>query len=240
MSLWRFGRGWTDDEMKAYLADLKKRRVSFNVPPEIMTPANGWTVDGETSTLGAEPPGPPVPDGLFERAKQGLINYDFSDPRIVMGHFDPNEPFVGRNMMLEFGIFGLHFLGGVRVHSVREETLENSTLFGFRYDTLEGHFEKGHEWFFLTKNHLNGEVRFKIEAHWRLGTFPNWWSRLGFWMFGQNSRKIWRDRAPVRLRELAQRPTRKAVAAPGELAHRGDSSPQPTEPVLSGTSGEPG
>jgi uncharacterized protein (UPF0548 family) len=228
VSLWRIGRGWSEETMKKYLADLTNRRVNFDLPPEEMTPENGWTVDGNDTCLGYERPGPPEPDGLFARAKQGLQNYDFSDPRIVEGHFDPKDPFVGRNMILEMKTLGLRFLGGVRVHSVRDEVGEEGTLFGFRYDTLEGHIERGYEWFLLTKDHRTGEVRFKIEAHWRLGDFPNWWSRLGFFMVGQNCRKLWRDNAPRRLRELAKKPVGKPTAEPGELAHRGDVKPKPT------------
>jgi hypothetical protein len=97
---------------------------------------------------------------------------------------------------------------------------------GFRYDTLEGHIERGFEWFLLTKEHATGEVRFKIEAHWQLGQFPNWWSRLGFRLIGEHYRTLWRHRAPERLRELAEQPARKPVAAPGDLAHRGDVTPQ--------------
>jgi uncharacterized protein (UPF0548 family) len=228
MSLWRFGRGWSEETMQRYLADLERRTVNFDVPPEEMTPAKGWTVDGAESSLGFEPPGPPVPDGLFERAKQGLINYDFSDPRIVEGHFDPKTSFVGRNVLLEMKVLGLRFLGGCRVHSVRDERGEHGSVFGFRYDTLEGHIERGYEWFLLTKDHHTGEVRFKIEAHWRLGTFPNWWSRLGFFLLGQRCRVVWRHRAPLRLQEVARRPVTKPAAGPGELAHRGDPEPTAT------------
>ena len=63
--------------------------------------------------------------------------------------------------------------------------------------------EKGFEWFLLTKDHLDGEIRLRIEAHWRLGDFPNWWSRLGFLLIGSHYRELWRRRALGRLRRLA-------------------------------------
>src|SRR5947207_14166967 len=99
MALWRFGWGWSEETLKRYLAALDERRVNFDVSPEHMTLENGWTVDGIEERIGAEPAGPPVEEGVFARAKQGLINYDFSDPRIVEGHFDPRTPFVGRNVL---------------------------------------------------------------------------------------------------------------------------------------------
>lgn len=230
MALWRFGGPWPEKTMKRYLADLAQRKVSFSGPVEEMVPENGWSVDGSDTRLGTEPPGPPEPDGLYAHARQGLINYDFSDPSIIVGHFDPAQPFVGREMLLEMKVLGFRFLSGCRVHSVRDEVGESGTLFGFRYDTLEGHIEHGFEWFLLTKNHETGEIRFKIEAHWRLGEFPNWWSRAGFFLLGQHYRKVWRDRAPQRLRDLARRPVQAPVAAPGGLAHRGDPKPRLTTP----------
>lgn len=59
MAVWRFGRGWTDDELKAHLAGLASRTVNFDVPPSQMTRQNGWTIDGrEEVPIGTEP-GPP-------------------------------------------------------------------------------------------------------------------------------------------------------------------------------------
>jgi len=228
---WRFGRGWSEAEMKAFLAALKDRPVNFDDPPEAMTVDRGWTVDGDTASLGTEPEGPPLIDGFFARARQAIINYDFSDPRIVVGHFDPEAPLNGRDMLLELRVLGFRFLGGVRVMDVREVVEHDTTLFGFRYDTLAGHIERGFEWFLLTKDHETGDIHFRIEAHWRLGDFPSWWSRLGFVVLGETYRRLWRHRAPERLRRLAHQPAAtKPIAAPGALAHRGDETPRRTDP----------
>jgi uncharacterized protein (UPF0548 family) len=227
---YRFGTSWPETVLRGYLKELETLPVNFEVPPEQMTEEHGWTIDGSKALLGTEAPGPPVEDSLFLRARQGLINYDFSDPRIAVGHFDPTRPFVGRNMLLEIKVLGWRFLSGVRVHSVEDVSSETSTNFGFRYDTLEGHIEQGYEWFTLVKDHASGSVYFQIEAHWRMGEFPNWWSKLGFRLFGERYRTVWRHRAPERLRELARRPVSKPLAVPGHLAHRGDETPQRTEP----------
>jgi uncharacterized protein (UPF0548 family) len=226
MARWRFLLPWREDELKRELSSLATRSLNWDASPEEMTEANGWTVDGSDDVLGCEAPGPPEADGLFQRARQALKNYDFSDPLIVTGHFDPAVPFVGRDMLLEIKVFGLRYLAGVRVHGVREESGDNHTIFGFRYDTLQGHFEVGYEWFLLTKNHATGEVWFKIEAHWQKGVFPNWWSRLGFILVGERFRSLWRHRAPQRLKALAHQPVTEAIAEPGQLAHRGNVIPK--------------
>jgi uncharacterized protein (UPF0548 family) len=226
VSRWRFGRGWSEHELRAVLHELRGLSVNFDTPVERMTRQYGWTVDGADRPLGYEPPGPPLDDGLFVRAKQAITNYDFSDPRIVVGHFDPRRPLAGRDMLLEIKVLGFRFLNGVRVHTVRDESHEQRTSFGYRYDTLVGHIEQGFEWFLLSKRHETGEVRFRIEAHWRLGTFPNWWSRVGFLLLGERFRHVWRKRAVSRLRRLARQPARGAVAGPRQLAHRGDNTPR--------------
>jgi uncharacterized protein (UPF0548 family) len=224
VSRWRFGRGWSEAELRTYLAELRDARPNFDELPERMIPEHGWTVDGDDQPLGYEPPGLPLPDGLFARAKTAIINYDFSDPRIAVGHFDPSAPLHGRNMLLEIKTWGLRFLGGVRVHTVRDEADDTRTSFGFRYDTLEGHFERGFEWFVLSKSHRSGEVRFRIQAHWRMGDFPTWWSRLGFLVLGESSRARWRRRAVTRLRRLAHGPVKRAATERGQLVHRGDGA----------------
>src|SRR5207244_204121 len=68
---WRFLRGWSEAELRALLAAVSERHVNFDCAPEEMTRENGWTVDGADTTLGVEAPGPPVADGLYERAKLG-------------------------------------------------------------------------------------------------------------------------------------------------------------------------
>ncbi len=229
MALWRIGRGWSEEAMREYLTTLNTRTVNFVTPLDEMTAENGWTIDGADTHIGTESSGPPEEDGFFLRARQALINYDFSDPRIVVGHFDAETEFIGRNILLELKVLGLRYLSGVRVHSVRDESLADKTIFGFRYDTLDGHIERGFEWFLLTKDHNSGDIHFKIEAHWRLGDFPNWWTRVGFKLIGEHYRETWRHRAPERLKKLSRKPVEKATAPSGELAHRGDKTPKRTE-----------
>jgi uncharacterized protein (UPF0548 family) len=228
MARWHFLGGWSETALRTYLDEVSHRRPNFDAEPGEMTRANGWTVDGCQALIGREPPGPPLADGPFARARSSVVHYDFSDPRIVVGHFDAEAPLLGRPMLLEMKLFGLRFLGGVRVASVSDEADERRTLFGFRYDTLEGHFEQGSEWFRLTKSHATGEVAFEIEAHWRLGSFPTWWARLGFLVLGGVVRALWRRLAVLRMRRLAHEPARGAVAQGGNLAHRGDVTPRRT------------
>ena len=109
------------------------------------------------------------------RARVALAAYQFSNPDIVVAHFDPETALLHRRILLEIKVLGLRYLCPAVVHRVRDE----GNVYGFRYDTLEGHIERGVEWFLLTKNEV-GEIRFRIEARWQRGRLPNWWSRVGF------------------------------------------------------------
>ena len=196
MADWRIGRGWTEAELEARLAGLAGRGVNFTERIESMEPAEGWGHYFSEAVVGFGPPGPPSEGGPFERGRAAVADYAFSDPRIVIGHYDPAEPLEGRRMLLEMRALRVfRYLSGTVVKAVRDETGDTKSVFGFRYDTLEGHIESGVEWFLLTKEHATGAIRFRIEAVWRPGQFPNWWSRLGFSVLGPHYQRRWHHRA---------------------------------------------
>lgn len=61
-----------------------------------MSTAGRWIAT--TLPSGNEPAGPPLPDGLYARARRAVVNYEFSDPSNVVGDFDPRAPLDGRDM----------------------------------------------------------------------------------------------------------------------------------------------
>ena len=224
MAEWRIGRGWTEAELEEHLDRAQTLGRNFTDPPEALTRARGWRHYFSESVVAREPPGPP--SGAFTRGRVAVAAYAFSDPRIVIGHFDPDVPLLGRVMLLEMrALRVLHYLGGVvvgavRDEAVRDETGAEETVFGYRYDTLEGHIECGAEWFTLTKAQRTGALRFRIAAAWRPGQFPNGWSRLGFAYLGPRYQRLWHHRAHALLARLVRDP---AVSEPeagaGRLVH---------------------
>lgn len=219
MAEWRFGRGWSEEELASRLAALHGLARNFD-PAEPKTPATGWRRHSSETTVARETAGPPEPAGPFERARDAITHYEFSDPRIVTAHFDPATPLHGRRMLLELRTLGLRFLAGTVVAAVREESTEAETVFGFRYDTLAGHIERGWEWFLLKKSHATGAVRFSIAADWQPGEFPNRWSRIGFGVLGPYYQRKWTRRSHARLRHLLE--ANRPVPVPdGRLLHQG-------------------
>jgi len=201
---WRVGRGWSEAELAERLRELHRREPNFRAAFGDMTPDNGWSLYFSEAVIGREAKGAPAASGPFTRAEATIASYQFSDPRIVIGHFDARSDLLGRRMLLELRAFrALHYLTGVVVGAVRREAEGGRHTFGFRYDTLEGHIERGSEWFLLIKDHASGEIRFRIEAAWQPGDFPNWWSRVGFHAFGPWYQKRWHRRAHWRLFQTA-------------------------------------
>ena len=199
----RIGRGWTESELEARLDRARQSKRNFTEPVEGMSVQKGWHEYYSESVVGHESPGAAVEGGSFARGCQAITQYTFSDPRIVIAHFDPDVPLLNRHMLLEARAFRfLHYLGAVIVSAVRSDATEEETVFGFRYETLEGHIEQGAEWFLLKKSHDSGAIRFRIQAAWRPGQFPNWWSRVGFSLVGRYYQKRWHHRAHRALQEV--------------------------------------
>jgi len=224
MAEWRYLRGWSDDEVAARLERSEALPLNFSVD-DPLTIENGWNHVRSHATIAREAPGPPAE--AFGRAWRAITVFEHSDPRIVVGHFRADVPLERRRILLQLQVFGLRFLCPARVGSVREESDGAVTRRGFTIETLEGHIERGRELFLLEKDHATGEVRFRIEAAWQEGDFPNAWSHAGFEILGRRYQRAWHRLAHLRLRRLAAGPE---VHPAGEaFAHEGHWLP--SEPV---------
>jgi len=221
MAEYRFLRAWKEDELEQRLKALGSLEKNFDLDHASMTESLGWRRQYSLGMVAHERPGPPEPDGPFVRLSTALINYEFSDPRIVIAHFDPAAPLLGRRMLLELRILGLRYLAGAVVAAVRDDRSQEDDHFGFRYETLEGHIESGWEWFLLRKDRATGLIQFSIEARWKEGSFPNFWSRLGFWLFARRKQKEWHRNAHRRMTLLSRYPLEELQLRSGQLAHEG-------------------
>lgn len=213
MAEWRLFRDWETEELRTRVEQLASAPRNFEAKEEEMTGEHGWHHYYSEAVIAREQDS----SACFDRAKTALTNYQFSNPDIVVAHFDPAVPLLRRRILLEIKIWGLHYLCPAAVTQVRDEP----RVYGFRYDTLVGHIERGVEWFLLSKNE-QGEIRFRIEARWQHGDLPNWWSRLGFMVLSGPYQRRWHRQAHRRLSMLAhygstRRPPRDAMG----LTHQG-------------------
>jgi uncharacterized protein (UPF0548 family) len=213
MAEWRLLRGWSTHELRARLEALQACSVNFTGDETDMTGDAGWHHYHSEAIIAREPAG----DVCWSRARVALASYRFSNPGIVTAHFDPDAPLPRRPMLLEIKVWGLRYLCPAVVNRVRDE----SGAYGFRYDTVEGHIERGVDWFLLTKD-ARGDIRFRIEARWQRAELPNWWSRIGFALLAGYYQRRWHRQAHQRMSLLAhygstRRPRRDAAG----LTHQG-------------------
>lgn len=223
MTEWRFGHGWSENELEQRLDLARNAPLNFPLTGPESQDGKNWRRYYSESIIARENPGMPEENGAFALAWKAIKEYQFSDPGIVVSHFNPKDPFKGRTLLLEIKAYGLHYLCGARIGAIRETADDKQTQYGFRYDTIDGHIEVGSEWFFLTKNHETGEIYFRISASWRPGQFPNWWSRIGFELVGRKFQLAWHRLAYLRLRQIVGDNGKDLVPIPfGEkLVHTG-------------------
>jgi len=164
----------------------------FNFGPhglEAAARAGGWNVDDYRVVLPSEPPGPPLRDGSFAVARRLMADYEFADPGLVRGFYDPDAPLEGREMLLSIRFWGMRFQVGVRVMEVidEERTIDGrpARVFGWGYGTLDGHIERGRMDYELRKRLDTGEVEFRIHVVSQRGRIRNPIVRLGFRLFAR-------------------------------------------------------
>lgn len=196
------------------------------------TNGRAWHHDRVTRALPSEPPGDPVPGGSWEIACALVRDYEFADPRIIRGYWAPHPgrgP-AGRDMLLEGRFVVLRFLMGVRVDTEIDETRTATDgapcrVWGWSYQTLGQHLERGRLVYEVEKNLANGEVSMVITGVSRGARIDNLVVRAGFRVFGRfMQRRFYRgcgrrlERLVVDALDGVDPPTPRAVGDPvGEV-----------------------
>lgn len=177
----------------AVLDELSRLSLNYDPAqaPEHGTEAvNGhWHVDSGAVVIGQEGPGPPEPGGPWQIACRLVGQYEFADARILRGVYQRNGALLGRNMLLECRFFGLRFYVGVRVTEVIDEERDTSDgterVWGWSYQTLEGHLEQGRLSYEVIKDLGSGQVTFRVAGYSRAAPIENPVIRWGFRLFGR-------------------------------------------------------
>ena len=177
---------------------------------DLSDPPAGWTVDDRRQPLPTEAPGAPEPEGTFALASRLIRGYEFVDPSLVRGYFDPEAPLRGRTMLLELRALGLVSVHvGVRVCEIFEGELEldGRTVhrFGWGYRTLEGHVERGQMNWQVIKWHDSGETEFRVHSVSRVASIRNPVIWLGFRLLRGHERELFLDGTCRRMREFTER-----------------------------------
>ena len=166
----------------------------------------GWHVDTVRHGLATESPGAPVDGGPWKLACRLVHDYQFAEPGIIRALYRRDEELLGRNMLLEGRFVGLRFDMGVRVTSVIDETRGSGDtaqrVWGWGYQTLQGHLEEGELTYEVIKHLDTGNVEFVITGYSRRAPIANPVVRLGFTMFGRMTQQRFYQACGRRLHKL--------------------------------------
>jgi uncharacterized protein (UPF0548 family) len=187
------------------LRALHDKPLNFDLADRAsFTRESGWRIDDYCQPLPPEAPGPPEPDGTWERAKRLMLDYEFADPKIVRAIYAQDAELEGRDMLLEARLWTLiRFRFGVRVGGVVDRTSTQDgrevRIWGWSYRTLQDHLEMGQMDYRLCKWLDNGEVEFRIHVVSRPARVPNPIIRLGFHVLGRREQVRFARRACERM-----------------------------------------
>lgn len=184
------------------LRELRGRRVNFTA--EEVGPRS-WQFDTHRHHLERENPGPPEEGGVWEVACGLVADYEFSVPGLIRAFYDRREPLERRDMLLEGLFCRLRFYMGVRVTRVTDEVRDGYLyVWGWAYETLEGHLERGRMDYEIVKDSISGDVEFVISGYSQLAPTSGVVVRLGWLFFGRRTQLRFYARCGARLRELVR------------------------------------
>jgi hypothetical protein len=124
-----------------------------------------------------ERPGPPQPDGPYQRLARMIRAFEVFPPRLLTGVLWRVPVQAGDTFGSCFHLFpGLDLFFAGRVTHSFDEFSEGVWRAGFVFQTVQGHPAIGEERFCVEKDPVRGVVRVRIESWSRPGT---WLTRLG-------------------------------------------------------------
>ncbi len=205
----RGGTGPGHRRARSRLAELSDRGVNFDHEArDVAAPEGGWRLDDMVEPLPHEPPGPPVEGGSWQVARELMLNYQVADPAVVRASYRADAELAGRDMLLQIRFLGLRFHVGVRIGEVYEgpDDLDGrqAHVFGWYYQTLEGHFEQGQMHYEVWKWLDTGDVEFRLHAFSRVAEHGPALLRLGFRLLGRQQQLRFYRTACRRMRRLTE------------------------------------
>jgi uncharacterized protein (UPF0548 family) len=223
---WLVWRG----HVRAQLERLRGLELNFD-PDRLPAPRDAWHVDAYRRSLRSEPPGDPIRNGPFETAKLLLRDYEFADPARIRAYYRADAPLAQRDMLLEIRYLVLRVRVGVRVGAVFDEVRDvagrSVRIWGWAYQTLEGHLERGQMDYQVWKWLDTGEVEFRIHAVSQLAEIRHPILNLGFRLVGRHEQVQFARRCAKRMDRLV---------ASKLLAGRPEPRPRGTGILVSPTS----
>jgi uncharacterized protein (UPF0548 family) len=192
----------------ASLDGLRQRDINYDpaLAPQDGRPEGHWHVDSATTAIGQEPSGPPEQGGPWQMACQLVSQYEFADGPILRAVYRRDQELLGRDMLLEGRFWGLRFYLGVRITRIIDETRDTGNgserVWGWAYQTLQGHLEQGRLTYEVIKNLRTGQVMFRVTGYSRPAPISNLLIRWGFRLFGHWAQQRFYRKVQMRMSRL--------------------------------------
>jgi uncharacterized protein (UPF0548 family) len=211
-------------DVRAAVDALRGRRLNYEVA-EVRAPQ--WRFDEHRHELGVEAPGEPVPGGVWERACEVVAEYGFTPPELLHAHYRRDRPLLGRDLLLVGRFSLLRFAMGVRITDVEEIGDAGHRSWGWGYETLQGHIERGKVFYAVVKDLATGVVALEVSSHNQVNPRAHPVVRLGWRLFGRRTQQRFYRRVGERLRLLANAAPRglpggEVVVVPFDAAQQND------------------
>lgn len=184
----------------AVLTSLRDRQINYDMG-EVRRPH--WNFDLHRYRLGTEPPGPPVDGGLWHAACRLVRDYEFTPPEVLRAAYFHRAPLLGRDLLLEGRFAFMRFLMGVRITELLDRTRDGQQVWGWSYETLEGHLERGRVDYEVFKDLDSGVVEFVARSYSQMNPHLALVFRLGWAIFGRRKQLRFYRRIGERLQALA-------------------------------------
>jgi len=202
------GPPWLRGEIGSQLDRIRDLKLNFDPSGLSSVRRDAWHVDDYCRTLPPEPPGEPIASGSFDHAKRLLRDYEFADPSRIRAYYRADAPLEGRDMLLEIRYLTLRVRVGVRIGVVFDEVRQigdrRVRIWGWAYQTLEGHLERGQMDYQVWKWLDTGEVEYRIHAVAQVARTRRPILNLGFRLVARRNQVRFARRCGERMERLVQ------------------------------------
>ncbi|MCG8922069.1 DUF1990 family protein [Lentzea sp. CC55] len=185
------------------VTQLHDRAVNYDVD-EIR--GSEWHFDHHRFVLGTDPPGRPQEGSVWWHAYKEVAAYAFTPAELLRAHYLREAPLLGKDLLL-VGRFALaRFVMGVRITETGFDEDGVRYSWGWSYETLQGHIERGRVDYRVVKELESGLVTLEVNSYNQVNPRAHPLIRLGWSVFGRRAQHRFYRSVGENLRRLAQQP----------------------------------
>ncbi|USX54746.1 DUF1990 family protein [Lentzea sp. HUAS12] len=185
------------------ITDLRARSVNYD-PDEIR--GSAWHFDHHRFVLGTDPPGRPQEDSVWWHAYKEVAAYAFTPAGLLRAHYRREAPLLGKDLLLVGRFAPARFVMGVRITETGFDEDGVRYSWGWSYETLQGHIERGRVDYRVVKDLESGVVTLEVNSYNQVNPRAHPLIRLGWFFFGRRAQHRFYTSVGENLRRLARQP----------------------------------